>query len=824
MNFHRFNLILSMTILISALSLEAVPLTAFQMTPEARQERAGSILAERLQERGAVLSPDRGLPVRFATDSGMAPESYTLQVTPAEIVITAADKGGSLYGAYALLEAAGNGLEVPEMKISDAPANAWRGVYLNLRAIDASKPETLDNLKRLFYALSRQRINKLVIEFADLIQYPHVQFPVTAARALTVEQVKELIAEAEALNQEIIPYLQALSHATWILSDPANRRFLEDPGCSNWYMTWCPRDPEMRAWFQQVIDDTVELFAPRYIHLALDEIPFCSWQMCERCKNTVSEELYGDTVIDYHGMLAKHGVRLMLWHDLFMPLPNPYDPDSKVPAVRILDRLPQDIVMNVWTYEADKAAIQQSIDHFTRYGFEVLGAGFNRPDMVQGMAQAYAASPKGLGFLNTYWFYAGDWSKFATTAVLTAMTRYTGLYGWNPDAPAWNEYAGNPVGDVTRHFYEPGDLSIHLVPSPLPLPGNWRWDGRAADWIDGIPESLAAYGPDRCAWKLNPERLLWTVRGPEKSGTAQSDATVAVNRKMAALEFIHASSAPPNRAELSHMERQVRDPRQGAYRVRYSDGEEVVIPLHYRRNITDWNAPWPGLAAESFYQKTNADGICLTFTAWRWLNPRPEVPIASIQLEAEAATTIYCADIYAWEVIPQPLLDDTMRYASPETFLQSWTLNCSATTAQLTTSPDGGVNVSTPGTGNTPGRIILDRLNQFPDGAPAGVNVEVQLEYTGTRADIAIYLADAEWKNFRSFYWPILPGKNDIIAGWNNFRAEQGDLKPEDIRHLRVAFNLLRDTPPVELLLRSVRCAPQNQPPPPRRGGWQQQY
>ena len=81
-------------------------------------------------------------PICLSENSDLAPESYTLQITPDDIEIRASDKNGFLYGVVSLLQlvpldaaTAPGSWNLPALLIEDAPRFGWRGLMLDSCAL-----------------------------------------------------------------------------------------------------------------------------------------------------------------------------------------------------------------------------------------------------------------------------------------------------------------------------------------------------------------------------------------------------------------------------------------------------------------------------------------------------------------------------------------------------------------------------------------------------------------------------------------------------------------------------------------------------------------
>ena len=71
-----------------------------------------------------------------------------------------------------------------------------------------------------------------------------------------------------------------------------------------------------------------------------------------------------------------------------------------------------------------------------------------------------------------------------------------------------------------------------------------------------------------------------------------------------------------------------------SYIVHYADGKSQVIPLAWGETLTHWNAQLPSAFAIPAWQGQTPEGARLALETLRWVNPRPEVPIVSLDIQS----------------------------------------------------------------------------------------------------------------------------------------------------------------------------------------------
>ena len=76
-------------------------------------------------------------------------------------------------------------------------------------------------IKDILHDLKRWGYNTALIEYMDKLPYKGDISMLSAPDALTAEEVTDIVSEADSLGIEIIPLVQCLGHAYWVLSHGA---------------------------------------------------------------------------------------------------------------------------------------------------------------------------------------------------------------------------------------------------------------------------------------------------------------------------------------------------------------------------------------------------------------------------------------------------------------------------------------------------------------------------------------------------------------------------------------------------------------------------
>jgi N-acetyl-beta-hexosaminidase len=331
-------------------------------------------------------------------------EGYALYVGKGQVSLKSKNPAGVFYGIQTLkqlLHHTSAGIVAQGCQITDEPALAWRGVYLNLRSIDRD-PASIQAMKNLINTFASLKMNTMFFEIADNILFERQQFPSSASHALTKAQASDLVDYAKSLHFEVIPTIQMLSHAVWVMSNPQNIDLLEGKRTADWATAWCPTHPGVDKLTKDMLEETIEIFQPKYFHICMDEINYGPYHECDTCKLENPSALFLKSITRMHDIMAAKGVKTIMWHDTLLPT-GQYMTGTvdKVRGWEIVDKLPKDIIIADWDYGFFDKAAQKRLRYFTKKGFKVLGATFTAPTGIQSLADGLRKESNTLGLFDT---------------------------------------------------------------------------------------------------------------------------------------------------------------------------------------------------------------------------------------------------------------------------------------------------------------------------------------------------------------------------------------------------------------------------------------
>lgn len=279
-----------------------------------------------------------GNSVVIDTDKSLPKEGYTLEVTPQQISIKAADYNGALYALQTLRQLLPNEVEstklvkrdwlVPAVTITDASQYQWRGLMLDVSRHFFPKEYILKTLDRMamlklntfhFHLVDNEgwrieikkypkltevgawRIDQEDKLWDERIPNPANAFanPATAPKKYggfyTQEDIKEIVAYATARGITVIPEIEMPAHAmSAIAAYPelsCHKRPIGVPSGAVWPITdiYCAGQEETFDFIEEVLTEVLALFPSQYIHVGGDEATHTEWERCPKCQLRMKE-------------------------------------------------------------------------------------------------------------------------------------------------------------------------------------------------------------------------------------------------------------------------------------------------------------------------------------------------------------------------------------------------------------------------------------------------------------------------------------------------------------------------------------------------------
>jgi Glycosyl hydrolase family 20, catalytic domain/Glycosyl hydrolase family 20, domain 2 len=275
-------------------------------------------------------------------------ESYTLDIS-SEIVIEGADQAGVFYGAMTLMQMLEDGLSLPKVCIKDAPAMKIRAEHWDLKGM----MPTFSYLKKRLLDLSKYKINAILAEYEDkfeLEKHPLIASPI----ALSKKQIKELQKIAKDNFIDIIPLVQSLGHAEYVLKHKEYSYVAES---SDNCQQYCATNPATFELFKEFMDEIMPLHPSKYVHVGGDETRQLG--ECPKCAAVVKKEgkigLYFKQIKKVCDYVVSIGKIPIIWDDM---LCRNFRKD-------LLQQLPSETIIMPWSYgiKGERSPVFLGPDH-----------------------------------------------------------------------------------------------------------------------------------------------------------------------------------------------------------------------------------------------------------------------------------------------------------------------------------------------------------------------------------------------------------------------------------------------------------------------------
>lgn len=315
-------------------------------------------------EEGSVIrfrENDSDSQIVFVQDSQLATEGYKLEIDKNQIRITAATDTGAFYAVQSLRQLMPESIEsgdfkedrikIRQMHIQDEPEFTYRGMHLDVGrhffSVDFIK-QYLDYMAMLkmnyfHWHLTEDQGWRLEIKKYPLLQtvaayrdqtlvghYNEVPQRFDGQRYggyYTQEEAREIVAYAAARHITVVPEIEMPGHSqAAITAYPELGCTGESPGVAQLWgvfeQIYCPKE-ETFAFLEDVLDEVMEIFPSRLIHIGGDEAPKKNWKACPACQARMvqeglqnEDELQSYFIKRMESYLNSHGRQIIGWDEI----------------------------------------------------------------------------------------------------------------------------------------------------------------------------------------------------------------------------------------------------------------------------------------------------------------------------------------------------------------------------------------------------------------------------------------------------------------------------------------------------------------------------
>ena len=281
-----------------------------------------------------------------------SPESYTLSVTPQQILIRATSGAGLFYGMQTLLQLAqpsgAGSYSIASVEIEDTPRFAYRGLMLDVSRHFSTK----EFIKKQIDALAYYKINRRHLHLTDaagwrleIKKYPlltefaawrtdptwkqwwnggrkYVRFDAPGAYGgyYTQDDIREILEYARQHYITVIPEIEMPSHSEEVLAAYPQLSCSGEPYKNS---DFCVGNEETFTFLENVLTEVMELFPSEYIHIGGDEAGKSAWKTCPKCQKRMKDEhlanvdeLQSYLIHRIEKFLNNHGRHLLGWDEI----------------------------------------------------------------------------------------------------------------------------------------------------------------------------------------------------------------------------------------------------------------------------------------------------------------------------------------------------------------------------------------------------------------------------------------------------------------------------------------------------------------------------
>ncbi|MBN9385831.1 MAG: beta-N-acetylhexosaminidase [Chitinophagaceae bacterium] len=248
---------------------------------------------------------------RAGADRSFGEEGYSLSVDKDGAVIRANDEAGLYYGVATMMQLVSGGQggsSLPYIQIRDWPDTRIRAVHYDTK----HHQDTKDFVEAFIRDLSHYKINMLVWEWEDKFAYPsHPE--IGAPGAFTLQEMQELTRYARKFHIQIVPLVQGLGHASFILKWPQFAGLREIPASN---FEFCPLKDSTYQLLDDLWQDALKATpGSRYIHIGSDETyELGACPLCRKKDNEIGRSgLYHLFLDRSAAALQGKGRQVMAW-------------------------------------------------------------------------------------------------------------------------------------------------------------------------------------------------------------------------------------------------------------------------------------------------------------------------------------------------------------------------------------------------------------------------------------------------------------------------------------------------------------------------------
>lgn len=345
--------------------------------------------------------------IKFLFNEDLEHEGYHLNISSSDIQITASSDAGWFYGIQTLLQLIANAaiddplISITEVSIKDRPRFSWRAFMLD----EARYFKGMNQVKMLLDEMAFLKLNVFHWHLTDdqgwrveIKKYPLLtqigskrkstqvgplkwDSPIQSAEPhegyYTQQEIKEIINYAEERHITIVPEIEMPGHSSAaIASYPwlgTAKKEIEVPirfGVGK--DVYDVSDPKVYQLLTDVLDEVIDLFPTKVIHIGGDEVKYTHWKESESVKAYMKEkklaspadlQVFFTNSISH--FLQTKGRRMMGWNEIMGHNLHEYQDEADTETSQ---RLAKETVVHFWKGDVTLA------NHAASNGYDIVNS------------------------------------------------------------------------------------------------------------------------------------------------------------------------------------------------------------------------------------------------------------------------------------------------------------------------------------------------------------------------------------------------------------------------------------------------------------------
>ena len=259
--------------------------------------------------------------LRRDTAAGIPPEGYRIDISARRAQLSAGDDAGLFYGLQTLLQLADERGNLPCVSIEDHPRYRYRGLHLDV----CRHFFPVRFIKHYLDWMASCKLNTFHWHLTDdqgwrieIKRYPRLteiggyrtrtqiggfhEDPITYEQGryggyYTQDEIREVVAYAAKRHIAVIPEIEMPGHATAALAAYPELACGHGPKSFETGGRWgvlddvfCPGKEQTFEFLEGMLDEVLELFPSKLIHIGGDECPRVRWKECPDCRARMEDE------------------------------------------------------------------------------------------------------------------------------------------------------------------------------------------------------------------------------------------------------------------------------------------------------------------------------------------------------------------------------------------------------------------------------------------------------------------------------------------------------------------------------------------------------